>query len=177
MRQDPSNVSQRSFDGERAEPMNRKEFLREAGRSLLGLLSLPTVASITGCGPKEVPTPVQLADLLARPWQYDEKLIVVEGYVQPGEGAVSSSTSIVASGKAAFVLVSHHKERAYRMFLNPDNKGKCIPVIHAEYTTGFEGDHTPSSHRGLVVVTGRLRNDPDNHGWALSTRDIKSLAK
>lgn len=43
--------------------MNRKDFLAEAGRSVLGLLSLPTVAAISGCGAQQEPLAVPLAVL------------------------------------------------------------------------------------------------------------------
>lgn len=175
MRHDQSNSPQRHSNGERTEGMNRKEFLAEAGRSLLGLLSLPAVASITGCGTKEAPTPTNLADVLARPWSYEGKFIVVEGYVEPGNRLESHSTGIMGNGQSAMPWYISFKEQTYHMYVTPDKKGRSLPVLHSESSSRLTLDQPAPAHHGFVSVTGRFGNNPHKHGWILSVEEIKSM--
>lgn len=175
MHQDQSNSPQRQSNAERTESMNRKEFLAEAGRSLLGLLTLPAVASITGCGTKELPTPTSLADVLARPWSYEGKWIVVEGYVEPGNRLESHSSFLVGSGQSAIPWYSSFREQTYHMYMTPDKKGRSLPVLHSESSSLLSRDEPSPIYQGFVSVTGRFCNHPHKHGWVLSVGEMKSV--
>jgi hypothetical protein len=160
-----------------SDTLNRKEFMADCGRALLGLLAMPTVASISGCGPREEPMIAPLSEVLASPWKYQGKLITVKGYAVAEKRDVTTQMMPTYDYQNKMMEYSLYTyiDQKHKLYELPNAKGSPLVIQQFECFTGTVTDiftKTPSIHEGEITATGRLIPSRKGPGYQLSVREI-----
>jgi|GEM_PF-4706933 len=160
-----------------SDTLNRKEFMADCGRALLGLLAMPTVASISGCGPREEPMIAPLSEVLASPWKYQGKLITVKGYAVAEKQDVTTQSMPVYDAQNMRMQYSIYTyiDQKHRLYELPKADGTSLVICESACFTGSVTDvftKTPSTHEGEITVTGRLIPSRKGPGYQLSVLEI-----